>query len=240
MPSAGSWRPWGPRTTSRIERYRATLSGALATIEAHLGRLFVDADAPGGQVLVNGTTAQALPSTEPIRVVAGTVDLVVRAPGYVEAHRRIEVAPGGEAHETFRLEPVPAAAIEPPPPVETPTEVDAAPRPRSATAGYAALGIAGALAIGGIVAWKVRQDDAAVWNDDSRCLVPGQGTRGQQCGSYASGANAGLALEIGAFAAAATSGGIGAWLLWPVRRDGKAAAWCAPSGAAGLTCGGRF
>jgi len=228
------------RDDAWIDRYRATLSGALGTIQAHLGRVFVDADVGEGEVLVNGAVARTLPSAEAIRVVAGTVDVVVRSPGRVEARRRIDVAPGAEVRASFSLERV-APVMTPDPRTLRPSiEADVPAHARSALGGVVALGAAGALAVGGAVAWKVRQDDAAVWNDDSRCLVAGAGSRGQQCGGYQTGANVASVLAVSAFTAAAAGAAIGAWLLWPVRPDGgRSASWCAPR-ALGVACGASF
>jgi hypothetical protein len=219
-----------------IERYRPVLDGALATIGAHLGRLFVETNVADAEVAVNGATPQPA-SGAAIRVLAGTVDVVVRAQGYAEARRRIEVAPDGEAHESFRLDPVPVA----PPLQSVPAIVDTSPHTRNATAGYVLLATTAVLTGGGVAAWMVHQSEAAVWDDDSVCLVAGAGTREQQCGSYRRGANDALGVEIGAFVAALASAGASAWFLWPSRSGStSASSWCAPSGGSGIACGGRF
>jgi hypothetical protein len=228
-----------------IEQYRGVLVGALATIRAHLGRLYVDVDVKEGEVLVDGVVVHSLPFSEAIHVKAGSLEVVVRAPGYAPAHRTVDVAAEAEVHEAFALEPLP-----PPPEHDTapavPTlagrrDVDASePRSRGGWGGYVALGAAGALAIGGVVAWRVREDSIAVWNDNSRCLSLDE-TRGQQCGSYETTANVALGFEIGAFVAAAASAGVGVWLLWPRGSSAHAGvAWCGPSGVLGVSCEGRF
>lgn len=219
-----------------IARYRPVLDGALATIGAHLGRLFVETNAADAEVAVNGATPQPV-SGAAIRVLAGTVDVVVRAQGYADARRRIEIAPDGEAHESFQLD---AVAMAPPLHQASPM-VDSSPHPRNATAGYVLLAATAALTAGGVAAWMVHQNDAAVWNDDSTCLLAGAGDRGQQCGSYRMAANVALGVEIGAFVGAAASAGASAWFLWPTRSGGTSAStWCAPSGGSGIACGGRF
>lgn len=50
-----------------------------------------------------------------------------------------------------------------------------------AVLGWGALGVGVAAAAGAVAAWRVREGHAARWNDDSRCLVPGTGTREEQC-----------------------------------------------------------
>jgi hypothetical protein len=106
--------------------------------------------------------------------------------------------------------------------------------------GAISLGGAGALGVGGLVAWRVRENDVATYNDDSICLVKPV-TRGQQCGGYADAAQVALGVEIGAFAAAAVVAGIGAWLVWaPAKPSSPAAASCGPLGPLGVACEGRF
>jgi hypothetical protein len=228
-----------------IEQYRGVLVGARATIRAHLGRLYVETNVKEGEVLVNGVLAHSLPLSEPIRVNTGALEVVVQAPSFASAHRIVSVAADTDVHETFTL--VPLAAPSPSP---RPSVAGLGPRaaidssdasPRSRWGGYVALGGAGALTVGGVVAWRVREDNVAVWNDDSRCLRPGSGeTRGQQCGGYETAANVALGVEIAAYAAAAVSAGAGLWLLWPRRRPAPQSIACAPALGVAISCGGRF
>jgi hypothetical protein len=238
----GESDPW-------IEQYRSALVGALGTVRAHLGRLYVDVDVKGGEVLVDGVVAHSLPFSDAIHVKAGTLDVVVRSPGYAPAHRTVDVAAEAEVHERFALEPLPTAPDEHVAPaigadLGGRSGIDQGEsRSGAPWGGYVALGAAGALAIGGVVAWRVREDNIAIWNDDSRCLrtdASGE-TRGQQCGSYQTTANVALGFEIGAFAAAAASAGVGVWLLWSHGRAAHAGvAWCGPLGSLGISCEGRF
>jgi hypothetical protein len=231
-----------------IELYRGALSGALAITQTHLARLTVDTNVREGEIQVNASAPQALPLAASMSVVAGPLDIVVRAPGYTEVHRRVEVQPGAEAHETFvlaPLTPVGSAQAEPPSPAAglpaRITEAEPPARPTSLVGGYVALGAAGALAVGGAIAWQVHQDNAAVWNDSNRCLRPGEGTRGAQCGGYETTANVALALEIAGFAGAGLSAALGVWLVWPMHRGGTASAVrCAPDSPLSLACIGTF
>lgn len=224
-----------------IARYETDLRAALATVNAHLGRLSLHVDAQEGEVLVNGAAAQALPSSGPIRVVAGSIDVVVRVPGHADVHRVLQVAAGAEVSENVAVGPaLPQPAPVPPSSSLSASPADAPSQSHTPVGAYIALGSAAALAIGGVVAWMVRQNAVGIWNDDTRCLQPGAGTRAQQCGAYQDTANVAEGIEIGAFSLAAVSAGIGAWLLWhPGHSSPAAAAWCAP-GAFTLTCGGAF
>jgi hypothetical protein len=107
--------------------------------------------------------------------------------------------------------------------------------------GYVALATAGVLAVGGVVAWRIREDNLGIYDDDSRCLV-GVRTRDEQCGSHARAADLALGVEIGAFAAAGVSAAFGAWLLsGPSSRPRRtASASCAPLAAPAILCRGTF
>jgi hypothetical protein len=225
---------------SWIREYRSILDGALATIQAHLGRLYVDVNVKEGEAFVNGVSVHALPTTDAIRVMAGDLDVEIRAPGYASSRRALTVAAGAEVHEAFTLEALPPA---PSTPSSEPRLDSSTPpaKPKSAVGGYVALGAAGVLTLGGVVAWRIRQTNVDIWNDDSRCLRSDTGqTRGQLCGGNLDAANIALGVEIGAFAAAAVSAGIGVWLLIPRRSVQPAVVGCAPSGYLGIACSGRF
>ena len=229
-----------------IAQYREALEGALATVRAHLGRLSVSANVPSGEVLVNGVSVHSLPLTEPIRVVAGDLDVTVRAPGYAPVQRTLEVLPQKEIHVDLVLEPLPRSLpslVSASASSATSSAVSPAPRAVAAPQGplaYVALAGSGLLAAGGVVAWRVHEDQAAIYNDDSRCLV-GTRTREQQCGAYSSAANEALAVEVGAFGLAGAAAGVGVWLLIPtMNKASRLEAWCAPWGGVGLSCGGAF
>jgi hypothetical protein len=232
-----------------VARYREALDGALATVRAHLAWLFVDADVSAGEVFLNGRSARALPSAGPIRIAAGVLEIEVRATGHAPERRTLEVVGGTDLHERFVLATLPAI----PTPAGTSTAnplatsaperraSEAIAHPRRAAMAYLALGAAGALAAGGVVAWRVREDDVAAYDDNSRCLV-GDLTRAQRCGGLANASNVALGLEIGAFAAAGAAAGTGVWLLWtPSRTPASAVALgCGPLGLYRITCTGRF
>jgi hypothetical protein len=237
-----------------IAQYRDVLEGALATVRAHLGWLSVSANVAAGELFLNGVSVHALPLSGSIRVVAGKLDTEVRAQGYTAVLRTIEIVPGKEDHETFTLEPQavaqrsadPVASVADVPsnllvPKLVPKPRRSAPAWRSPMAGSLALGAAGAFAAGGIVAWRVREDNVATYDDNSRCLV-GPRTRAEQCGQYADASNMALGLEIAAFAAAAGTAAFGTWVLLtaPHARPSPGAVSCSPFGQVGLLCGGLF
>jgi hypothetical protein len=87
-----------------IAQYREALEGALATVRAHVGRLIVDVNVTDGELLLNGVVVRSLPFPDPIRVLAGDLDVEVRAFGYAPVHRTVHVEAGAERRETVTLE----------------------------------------------------------------------------------------------------------------------------------------
>ena len=99
----------------------------------------------------------------------------------------------------------------------------------------------GVLVATGVVAWRVREGNIDVYNDDSVCLKWPQ-TRAQRCGGYIDGANVAIGVEIGAFTAAGISAALGTWwLLKPGPRSGSAVSLrCGPTAGLGVSCEGAF
>jgi hypothetical protein len=230
-----------------IIQYRHALEGALATVQAHLAWLWVDANVSSGELLLNGVPVHSIPLDKPARVVVGTLDIEVRAANHLPAHRRLEVFSEANLRESLALESLPSSAephsaasgavslSEPGPPSGGRASVRAL-----RTGGYVAFGAAAAFAGGGLAAWRVHEDQVAIYNDDGRCRV-GLATRDQQCGGAGRAADIALGLEIGAFAVSAISAGAGVWLLWRSDpRSSQVATWCTPSGVVGVACGGAF
>lgn len=218
-----------------IARYRDALERALATVRTHLGWLDVEANVAHGELVVDNALRHALPSRGPLRVAAGSLEIEVRAPGFVPVRRAIAVAPGAHVHVIVALESMPPSASGAP--TADVARVDAHPW----TSAYVPIAAAVVLAGAGAVAWRVRENDVAIYNDDARCLA-GSMTREQQCGGRAQIANVALAVEIGAFAAAGVGAALGGWRLWlsgasPSR---VARSSCAPWSGLGVLCEGRF
>ena len=92
-----------------IARNRDTLAGALSVIEQHLGSLWIDGAIEGAEVWVDDHRVATMPLRAPIRVVAGTLSVQVRAQGFDTVTRPVIVAGGGEAREIVPLYRVVAA-----------------------------------------------------------------------------------------------------------------------------------
>lgn len=175
---------------------REALEFSLRAVESHLGSLRVECAAPDATVSIVGRADTALPMREPLRLPPGTVAIETRAPGHRAARQEVTLAAGesvrvvvqlASARDVVATEPV-VTPPAPTPPREVTTPVEAPrvrpePAPVSRTLhhlGWAALGSAALLAGGGVAAMLVRDDAAARWNDDTRCLGGGR-TREQNC-----------------------------------------------------------
>jgi hypothetical protein len=93
-----------------VVHHRALLDGAMNTIQSHVGSLDVRGGVPGAEVLINGRNAGTLPLAHPIHVIAGTVTLAVRAPGYESVDRRVSVTGGTMSRESVDLLALPSSA----------------------------------------------------------------------------------------------------------------------------------
>lgn len=176
---------------------REALEFSLGAVESRLGSLRVECGAPDATVSIVGRADTALPMREPMRLPPGTVEIETRAPGHRAARQEVTLAAGESvrvvvqlARDVVAAEPVlapPLPAPEAPRAVVTPPpealRVRTEPAPVSRTLhhlGWVALGSAAVLAGGGVAAMLVRDDAAARWNDDARCLGGGR-TREQNC-----------------------------------------------------------
>ncbi|MBX7194177.1 MAG: tetratricopeptide repeat protein [Sandaracinaceae bacterium] len=100
-------------TDAFIRRNRAHLEGALEEIRLRVGDLEVVGGRPGAEVILGGVAVGVLPLDAPVRVVAGSVAVEVRAPGFERFIDTVQVRGGGST--TVRAELVPLAGTRVPP-----------------------------------------------------------------------------------------------------------------------------
>jgi tetratricopeptide (TPR) repeat protein len=86
-----------------IKKNETVLRKSKEMVGTHLGSIEVWGTPDGAQVLVNGSEVGVLPLKSALRVSVGTVPITVRASGYVEVSRVVEVAAGTMARERFEL-----------------------------------------------------------------------------------------------------------------------------------------
>lgn len=196
------------------------------------------------------------------RVAAGTAVLEVRAEGYYDVSRQIEVPVGGEARETVDLVSVPtepAHGVPPGPvPVPTPpTSMHTGSLPR--TLAWVSLTGAGAGVVAGVLGLSVRAALVGTYNTDPLCPGTRSTHQGSTCQSRLDTGSAMRALEIGGFVTAGVLGVTSAvlFLVAPSRgvapRTARGLTECLPGtggllgtdglgglGGLGVMCAGRF
>jgi tetratricopeptide (TPR) repeat protein len=77
-----------------IRRNREHLEGALGEIRERLGDLTVAGGVDGAEIFIGGQAVGVLPLDAPVRVVAGSVAIEVRAPGYERFIDTVQVRGG--------------------------------------------------------------------------------------------------------------------------------------------------
>lgn len=83
-----------------VIKNREILSQSLEAVKTRIGFVALQGDPAGASVKVNGAVVGQLPLSAPIRVVAGDVEVSVRAPGYRSWQSTVAVK-GGESSELF-------------------------------------------------------------------------------------------------------------------------------------------
>jgi hypothetical protein len=86
-----------------ITRNQAPLRQALETITHHVGVLDVRANVSGAELWINGVRVGTVPMDPPPHVIAGTVQIEVRAAGYTTVRRNVDVIGGVRAREDVQL-----------------------------------------------------------------------------------------------------------------------------------------
>jgi hypothetical protein len=130
-----------------VASHREPLETALEVIRGHVGRIDLSGGVDGASIVIDGHTVGTFPLREPIAVTPGRVNLEVHAEGYAPAVREIEVAAGALAREAIAMEQE-----------TTPAPVTAAGGESISPIGPVLLGVAGALAVGGLITAIVTLD----------------------------------------------------------------------------------
>lgn len=92
-----------------IRRNHQALEGALEEIRRRLGDLEVVGGVPGAEVIIGGLAVGVMPLDAPVRVVAGSIAVEIRAEGYERYVDTVQVRGGGSATVEAHL--VPSAAV---------------------------------------------------------------------------------------------------------------------------------
>jgi hypothetical protein len=224
-----------------IEEWREALEQALVKVRARLGFLVVQSSVAGAELRLDGVRIADLPTAEPIRIVAGTHTLEVRAEGYMPARRIVDVSGNGRVQESFVLTALPIAESEPLRPIDsTEKPGEEASLKLSTAAWISAASLAGLLVAGG-TALAVREINVATYNDTRRCVVAPM-TRDQRCGSYRDAADTAELVAIGALTGAGVAAvATGFFFFRDITKSRRVetSLGCGPAGL-GVTCAGTF
>jgi tetratricopeptide (TPR) repeat protein len=232
-----------------IRRNREPLEGALAEIRERVGDLSVVGGVPGAEVIIGGQAVGVLPLDAPVRVVAGSVAVEVRASGYDRFIDTVQVRGGASATVEAELVPLSRRPERAEPIDEIPSEggpEDAAAAPPAwvipAGAGLAGAGLLG-LAIGSglmVVREERAQQRLSCSDTDPSCRSAYGAALDAEGGGIASYVIGGALLAGGA--TVLVLGFTGALGTEEVRGDESPEALrvrCAP-GPLSLACVGRF
>jgi len=96
-----------------VEKNRSALQKSLALVKDHVGTLQVTGEPEGAEVYVNGRRRDQIPMSKPISVMAGDVDVEVRAPGYKRAAQKVTIAAYQYRPLVIRLERLEGAGAAP-------------------------------------------------------------------------------------------------------------------------------
>ncbi|MGE3634179.1 MAG: PEGA domain-containing protein, partial [Sandaracinaceae bacterium] len=143
-----------------VERNRRLLEGALEEISASIGTLTITGSPTGAAIFVEGREVGRLPLPEPIRVDAGSCEVVAVRAGYEEARLEVTVEGGGNADVTVVLSQVESLPDRDPdvPPTAEAREADG--DELLLILGIALASAAGVALVGGAIALGVREDAA--------------------------------------------------------------------------------
>jgi hypothetical protein len=232
-------------------QHQSTLESALKAIRARLATLDVESNVPGAELWLNGSAVGELPLASPLRVVAGIVDVEVRAPGFELQKRRLSIAPGTQlrevvdlvkSHEDTGATTIDAVSMIPESrrPASDAGDEQVAGGTRAHTAAWALLGSSVALIAGASVALMVSDSNAAMYNDDGRCFFGGL-TRDQRCGSYRDVTDTARVLAVVGFGTAVLAAGVSGVLFasGPQVSERRERALRCTFGI-GIACGARF
>jgi hypothetical protein len=202
--AAGHWvdadtyirRVFDYRDDPYYRRYESDISTVEQLIASRVGRFQAVGSPAGAEVRLNGRVVGHLPMAEAHRLEAGNYQLEVVSQGHYALRRNQRVPGGVLTREVIDLGPERPTA-------DSSMLVGEDQKParwwEERWVAWSLAGAGAASALTATVAFIVREQQAAQWNDDGRCVVPGGGTREQQCGSNYGDAR--LAERIGTTAA---------------------------------------
>lgn len=114
-----------------VAKNRPVLEGARTRVRSMIGSLAITGQPLGAEVVVNGRPVGRLPLGQDVRIGKGSVEIEVRADGYVPATRTVVLAGGAREQVSIALDPVQKSA----------EAIVATPAPRPASPAGSAAGM---------------------------------------------------------------------------------------------------
>jgi hypothetical protein len=239
------------------ERHKAAIENVERTIAQRVGQFRASGSPFGAEVRLSGEVVGTLPMLGVRPIEAGSYLLEVSKPGYFPLHRPVTITGGGnltqEAVELFPQNPLSSAATTGQTLLQPSTDSGAQPKaPPWWQARWVTWSLTGTAVVAGgvsIAAFAIREQDAAHWNDNSRCLDASNTSRTRQdvCGGVRRELKLaeGIGIATGIAAVALGGAAIGHWLLTPHDHPSETATHepgrpsCTPV-LAGVVCDGSF
>lgn len=249
-----------------IAANQKTLTAALEEISSRLGTVELSCNVEYAEVMVDGRLVGRTPLVGGLRLVAGRSVIEVRAEGYFDMARQVQVDAGGISRVNFSLTRITpaasAAAATPETVVPVPSVLDAAGRrgsnaplrgsPPSLAASdgagaarevltYTSAGLAALGAAVGVTGYVIREVNVRLYNDDERCDQQLGPPRSRECEAEFSAWQRGEVIAIAGSAAAGVFGLTALYLWWtrPATAGAEAGLACALEPAF-IRCGSAF
>jgi hypothetical protein len=134
-----------------VEKHRESLQSAMVIVRGHIGSVQIAGEPSGAEAYVNGRLVGRLPINQPITVIAGEVDIELRAEGYKKRVEKVVVAVNQHKPVVLRLERVDASSATD----EGKRPADPVAATEAASSGTARPASTEAHAIGPIVGWSL-------------------------------------------------------------------------------------
>jgi PEGA domain-containing protein/tetratricopeptide repeat protein len=167
-------------------QYREEIAQVEKVINTRVGSFLAIGTPAGAEVRINGNVIGTLPMERAEPIQSGSYQLEVSLPGYYNERRTIGITGGVLAREAFALNLLPKAPVASAARAsgaEGALVTDDAPREwyEQPWLTWALAGTSAALLTTSVVAFALREDHAARWNDDDLCTPRGGGSRAQNC-----------------------------------------------------------
>jgi tetratricopeptide (TPR) repeat protein len=230
------------REDGYIQRHRAELEEALATVGEHVGFLEINGAPDGAEALISGQLIATLPMSSPVPIIVGSYLLEVRFKGHYTLGRPITVSQRVLTREEVELAPHRLGdAPDGGKAAATSTSESEQGSGGARWAPWALGGLSAAATATTLIAWQRREHYADRWNDDAACLGVGI-SREERCGDELDrGQQAQTVLWVSGVAAGVFAAGAVITAIWPPNDapEQVSALRCAP-GWGGASCFGTF